>query len=46
MVRGGLGSGVGGLRWLIGVLKDDFLEINDDMMPSAKEGEPKSVRGA
>jgi len=34
-VRGGLGSGVGGLRWFTGVLREDVLESNADTTLSA-----------
>jgi hypothetical protein len=36
--RGGLASGVGGLRWFTGVLRDDFLAMRDDTTPSAYGG--------
>ena len=34
VVRGGLGSGVGGLRALTGVLRDDFLDMREFTRPS------------
>jgi hypothetical protein len=38
LVLGGLGSGVGGLRWFTGVLKEDRFEISEDTTPSAYGG--------
>jgi hypothetical protein len=42
---GGLASGVGGLRWLTGVLSVDFLDSSDETRPSAWGGGLKSLRG-
>lgn len=43
VVLGGLGSGVGGLRWLTGVLNEGFFDIKDDTTPSAYGGALKLV---
>lgn len=45
VVLGGLGSGVGGLRWLTGVLRDEFFDINDVTTPSAYGGRLKVDEG-
>lgn len=45
VVRGGLGSGVGGLRALTGVLKPDFLDISNVTTPSAYGGRLKVEGG-
>lgn len=45
VVRGGLGSGVGGLRWLTGVLIVDLREVKDATTPSTCGGGPNSEVG-
>jgi hypothetical protein len=43
VVLGGLGSGVGGLRWFTGVLIEGFFDIRDVTTPSACGGGLKVV---
>jgi hypothetical protein len=45
VVRGGLGSGVGGLRWFTGVLRDDFFERSAETTVSACGGGLKLAGG-